>query len=135
MKKSLFSSPAQLCLLLSTLFAASALIFGCKPTNKSDLVGVYARNYLGVNETITINSNGTFKQNITYPDGQTWTLDDVWSQLPRGVQLERFYRTFDIEKNAIITPPDLGYAANFIKEGEKLSHSDIGLYDFVKEKK
>lgn len=132
--KALTSNYQKALLWVVAILILAGLWFSCKPASKDRLVGVYTRNYEGVSETLAISADGTFKQHVVYPDGKTWTVSDSWLQLSRGLQLETFYRTFDVEKRVIVSPPTFGSSANFIWEDGKLSHSDSGLYDFVKVK-
>jgi len=94
----------------ASLFAAfyGILLSGCgpdAPNGGNPIDGKYVRVRSGVSDTIVINGDGSFRQDVTYTNGGAWTKTGTWQVNCRAVHLFDCYQSFDGEKQAIIIPP------------------------------
>jgi hypothetical protein len=114
----------------SYLFIAAAmvsvsLLFGCSPPNQSQIAGSYVRYNQGVTDTILLDGNGTFKQDIIYTNGGSWSSIGSWKIINRVIRLDKCYLTFDDEKQSIIIPPQIVYMCTFSFDSEKLIRTEL----------
>jgi hypothetical protein len=115
--------------LLSWFFAATMisnfLLVGCDPPTQTQLVGRYVRFHLGVTDSILLNGSGTFKQDVTFTNGETWSSSGSWKMTNRVIQLDKCYLTFDDEKQSIIIPPQVVYSCTFSVSAGKLMRTEL----------
>lgn len=100
-------------MLAAGLFAFCILI-GCSPLAPKDVVGSYARSCLGVTDLITLETNGSFTQSVTFTNGEAWSCNGSWEIINQVIQLDKCYLTFNDEKQSIIIPPQTVYSCTFI---------------------
>lgn len=104
MKRSRSSWIASLFIAL-LLGLPALLLSGCLPRSVGSVAGVYARSYEGVSETLTLWEDGTFRQDLQYPDGSKWPVDSLWTLKGSMVTLQYYYEGYSIEKNGATYPP------------------------------
>jgi len=90
---------------------------GCKPASKSDVAGVYLRAGSGISDTLILKIDGTFKQTVTYTNGNNWSRDGSWEVKWQVAQLDDWYEAFDFEHKRLILPPTLGGCNLLIERG------------------
>ena len=84
-------------------------------------------------DTLVFNKDGTYSQTVVYADGHTVRLKDKWKVENRGLVLQTFYLTFDIEKMRLIDPPIKGSFAILWNEKGMLVKEPYTKYIFCKE--
>ena len=95
---------------LASLLAAvfGILLSGCgpdSPNGGNPIDGKYVRVRFGVSDTIVINADGSFRQDVTYTNGSAWSTNGTWQVNNRAVSLFGSYQSYDGEKQAVIIPP------------------------------
>ena len=107
------------------VMSVACVLIGCEPLNQNEIAGSYVRTQLGITDSISIESNGTFTQNVVLTNGRIWSASGTWVIINRVVQLDKCYLTFDSEKQATIIPPQVVYSCTFSFEGRKLIRSEL----------
>jgi hypothetical protein len=113
------------------LSIACGIIFAaCKPVTSIDVSGIYTRATNGVVDTISLATNGTFKQTITFTNGQQWSETGSWNFGGQTVEFDKFYSAFqvpDFKYNAavVIPPKPLAMQVLWVERGRLLkSHEE-----------
>lgn len=100
----MFTKPVKLAILCIIVII---VCFICSPgPSVSDVSGTYNRIYMGVSESLTLNTNGAFVQKVVYPDGASWSTNGKWQLINSAAILDSYYVFWDMEKNTLITPPN-----------------------------
>ena len=120
-----FRSRSPRCCVAAVATCLCLICFGCRPPTQAEVVGTYTRSYRGVSDTLLLNPDGTFRQNVIYTNGGTWSTSGSWKLKYRALQLDRYYMTFDDEKGTIITPPRDTSMFTFLIQNGALSKSKL----------
>lgn len=93
--------------------------------SEAEACGRYARNCAGVDDTISIHTDRTFTQEVTFTNGQMWSIKGSWTIVHQNIHLSKCYRTFDVEKQTVIIPPQTVYQYAFGLEKGNLVGSEL----------
>jgi hypothetical protein len=108
------------------LIALCCIMFtGCKPLNQTQVAGTYVRTFKGVRDQLTLNTDGTFQQAITYTNGGDWSASGTWKLHVRVVLLDKCYLTYDDLKDVIMRPPQEYYAVSFLVKKKELMRTEL----------
>ena len=117
----------------SVIFGFLWLAVGCRPPEKADVIGLYKRSDENITAILSIKPDNKFELVVHYSEGRSLTIQDSWSLVERVVRFEKFYLTYDFEKNAIIDPPKLVYMADLSWEGGKLFLNELDQHPFERQ--
>ena len=82
------------------------LMSGCGRITVSDVCGTYRRQVAGIVDTLTLSTNGYFKQTITHTNGGAWLVEGSWSlKSQEGAQFNELLDCYDLEHGSIRIPP------------------------------
>jgi len=101
------------------------LLVGCNPLSEKQITGHYIRSNSGVSDSILIDTNGAFKQDVTFTNGSNWSINGSWKIINQVIQLDKCYLTFDDEKQTAIIPPQIVYMCTFSFEDGKLVRTEL----------
>ena len=96
------------------------LASGCGEPGASQIAGKYSRSTPEFTETLSVKADGSFEQVITYTNSQTISLTNSWKRQYKQIVFNRLYVTYDVERGATLTPPQLRYAVNMSWEPDVL---------------
>jgi hypothetical protein len=105
-------------------------VSGCGDVSKSKVVGTYVRSQGVVTESLRLSEDGKFSQSIKTDDGKMWTLESAWKLKSFGVEFERFYFTYDVEKQVATVPPQLYSVTDGVWKDGVLVLSETDPYSF-----
>lgn len=101
------------------------LLSGCGPLNQKKVAGYYVRSCLGVTDSISLDSNGTFEQKVIGTNGKVWTISGSWKIINQIIQLDKCFLSYDDEKQAVIIPPEIVYSCTFSLKGARLIRTEL----------
>jgi hypothetical protein len=99
----------------SILLCCATIWCGCRRQQDAAETGTYQRKIGPITETIILNADGSFSQEII-ANGLKWNIQDKWSRKQSVIQLHKFYEMFDLDKNDYTTPPKLVYMKALLME-------------------
>jgi len=88
------------------LTVLSCLLYGCGRLTIADLAGSYVRTGGGIKDVLTLYTNGSFAQLVSYTNGSNWSISGTWTIGGEVVELSMFYSAFDFEHKSIKVPPE-----------------------------
>jgi hypothetical protein len=116
----------RLVIIWGTFVLATAYLWvGCGPYNADQVAGRYVRNYRGVIDSISIDINGRFRQDIIYTNGGQWFITGSWKVINRAIQFNEFYLSYDDEKNETRMPPLRVYSCVFVVNRYELTRTTL----------
>src|SRR4051794_8245702 len=84
---------------IGSIFLCCATIWcGCGRQQDAAETGTYQRKIGPITETIILNPDGSFSQEII-ANGLKWNTQGKWSRKYRVIDMENFYQIFDLDKN------------------------------------
>lgn len=93
---------------------------GCKRITSQDIAGAYVRVGSGVTDSLMLNTNGSFQENVTFTNGGKWSVSGQWKFDYQIIELDKCYAAFDFEHKTIIIPPELVVMQRLWVEKNKL---------------
>ena len=99
------STSNKILVVLLLLLGIGCLLHGCGPLTNAVLAGSYVRTGDGIKDVLTLYTNGSFAQLVTYTNGSNWSTSGTWTFGGEVVEFSRFYSAFDFEHKSIKIPP------------------------------
>ena len=120
----------QLHIKIVALIISAALLAGCNRITSVDISGVYSRSGDGVVDTLTLATNGTFQQKITFTGGGVWTNNGSWTFSGQVVTFDQIYEAFEIKPDPskvyagpVIPPRPAADEVLWVEKGRLLKNS------------